>query len=266
MGEALSQAREDNVMSEILRGEAITVQFGGVMALKSVSFTVDQGSVLGLIGPNGAGKTTLLNAISGLVRPQTGRILLDERQITGQKAHVIARRGVARTFQIVQPFRNLTVLQNVAVGAMFCAKDAAGPEAVMGAAKDALSVVGITEKASYLPSQLTLSERKRLEFARALATRPRVLLLDEVMAGLNHSEIDRMIALIGEIRQTGLTIIVVEHVMKAILAVCDRLLVLHFGEKLAEGPALEVVNDPRVVSAYLGERFAKRHAESWGNP
>ncbi len=247
-------------MNGILKASDITVQFGGVTALKNVSFAAEEGKILGLIGPNGAGKTTLLNVVSGLIRPKTGSILLDGAELTGRKAHVIARLGVARTFQIVQPFRNLTALQNAAVGAMFCAKDASGTQSAREAAREALDRVGIAGKADYLPAQLTLSERKRLEFARALATRPKLLLLDEVMAGLNHTEIDRMVALIGEIKQSGLTIVVVEHVMKAILAVCDRLVVLHFGEKLAEGPVGDVINDPRVVSAYLGERFARRQA------
>ena len=244
----------------LLEVEGIGVRFGGVHALRDVTFAVGPGEVLGLIGPNGAGKTTLLNVVSSLVKPSAGRVVFDGDVITGRKAHMIARSGVARTFQIVQPFRNLTVAQNVAIGAMFCATDEAGPLAVADACEQAMEQVGIAAKRDFLPGQLTLSERKRLEVARALATRPRLLLLDEVMAGLNHSEIERMIELIRSINRTGLTIVVVEHVMKAITAVCQRAIVLHFGEKIADGTPAAVLADSKVVGAYLGDRYARRQS------
>jgi branched-chain amino acid transport system ATP-binding protein len=245
----------------LLDVENVSVRFGGVTAVKNVNLALHRGEVLGLIGANGAGKTTLLNVISGLIRPNTGSLVFEGEPIGGCKGHVIARRGIARTFQIVQPFRNLTALQNVVVGAMFCSGGHVGPDEVQSTAREALQLVGIATKSDRLPAQLTLSDRKRLELARALATKPKLLLLDEVMAGLNHSEIESIISLIRDINRTGLTIIVVEHVMKAIMAVCHRILVLQFGEKIAEGAPQEIVNDPRVVGAYLGERFARRHGE-----
>ncbi len=249
----------------ILAVRDVSVRFGGVVAVRDVSFDLFPGEIVGLIGPNGAGKTTLLNVVSGLAGRHDGTVAFDGETISGRKPHVIARKGIARTFQIVQPFKNLTVLQNVSIGAMFCAPNRLSSE-TRALAREALEKVGLGRKADILPTQLTLSERKRLELARALSTCPRVLLLDEVMAGLNHTEIERIVALIREIRADGLSIVVVEHVMKAIMAICDRIVVLRFGEKIADGPPDAVVNDPHVVSAYLGERFAKRHAAQEVSP
>ncbi|MGH7080833.1 MAG: ABC transporter ATP-binding protein [Acetobacteraceae bacterium] len=243
----------------ILEARDLSVAFGGVRALDSVSFAVTAGAVFGIIGPNGAGKTTLLNAISGVCRPRSGQLHFDGRNITGQPPYRLARLGIARTFQIVRPFARMTVRENVEVGAMFgtTRRGSAG-----SAAAEALVRTGLDAKADFMPPQLTLAERKRLEVARAIAMRPRVLLLDEVFAGLNHSEVAHAIELVRKIRGDGLTVIIIEHVMKAVLALCDRLLVLNFGTKLAEGPVADVIADPAVVQAYLGSRFAKIQASA----
>lgn len=236
----------------------VTVRFGGVIAVDAVSFDVHEGETVGLIGPNGAGKTTLLNVVSRLV-PATGRVELFGADVSRMPAFDLARRGVARTFQVVQPFANLTVRQNVAVAAMFSGTGRPEREAAE-LADQAIGRTGLGVKADMLPSHLTLADRKRLELARALAMQPRVLLLDEVMAGLNHVEIDRIIALIRDIKAQGTTIVVVEHVMKAIAAVSDRIVVLQFGKKIADGAPDHVFDDPAVVSAYLGDRFTRRRA------
>ena len=215
----------------LLEARGVSVAFGGVRALDDVSFAVRRGEIFGVIGPNGAGKTTLLNTISAVYRPRSGAILVDGVDVTGVAPHRLARMGVARTFQIVQPFARMTVRENVLVGAMFGDR---GQDAA-AAAEGALVRTGLMGKASFMPPQLTLAERKRLEVARALAMRPRILLLDEVMAGLNHTEVERSIELFRALQADGLTIVIIEHVMRAVLALCDRLMVLNFGAKLAEG-------------------------------
>ena len=241
----------------ILEARDVSVQFGGVRALDRLSFSVQPGEVFGVIGPNGAGKTTLLNTISAVCRPRTGAVHIDGVAVTGMAPHQLARLGVARTFQIVQPFARMSVRENVLVGAMF---GSATRHDAHDAAEAALRRTGLLAKAGFMPPQLTLAERKRLEVARALAMRPRILLLDEVMAGLNHTEIERVIELVRQLQADGLTIIVIEHVMRAVLALCGRLMVLNFGAKLAEGPAATVVADPHVVEAYLGSRFTRMQA------
>jgi len=244
--------------------QGLTLHFGGVNALDDVSVSVSQGELVGLIGPNGAGKTTLLNAISGLHRPQSGTIEFDGRAITGLPPYKIAKLGIARTFQVVRPFATLTVRENVAVGAMFSGERTLGHADALARADKALEQVRLSAKAENLPSHLTLSERKRLELARAMAMRPKLLLLDEVAAGLNQTEIGSMIELVRSLNQAGQTIIMVEHVMKAILSLCQRIVVLQFGKKIADGAPQAIVSDPHVVKAYLGERFAKRHALAAG--
>lgn len=240
----------------MLEARAISVWFGGVRALDRVSFAVRPGEIFGVIGPNGAGKTTLLNTISAVCRPRSGNVLVDGVPVVGMRPHRLAQLGVARTFQIVQPFARMTVRENVQVGAMFGNALRAD---VAAAVAMALDRTGLTAKSGFMPMQLTLAERKRLEVARALAMRPRLLLLDEVMAGLNHTEVEHSIALFRRLQADGLTLIVIEHVMRAVIALCDRLMVLNFGAMLAEGVAADVLANPDVITAYLGSRFARVH-------
>jgi branched-chain amino acid transport system ATP-binding protein len=248
----------------LLEATGITVHFGGITALTDVSFGVDEGEVLGLIGPNGAGKTTLLNVISGIYTPKPGRITYAGSEIVGMRPYRIAKLGIARTFQIVQPFVHLTVRENVAVAGMFSGTGLPHRDEALARAQEVLQRVGLAAKADYVPSTLTLAERKRLEFARALAMQPRLLLLDEVMAGLNHAEVGRIVELVRELNGAGLTIIMVEHVMKAIMAACHRIVVLQFGRKIADDTPEGVVGNADVIAAYLGDRYARRHRAARG--
>ncbi len=235
----------------LLEVRGVSKRFGGLTALSGVDFAVGAGEVVGIIGPNGAGKTTLFHLISGFYRPSGGEVRFDGRAIAGLRPHAVCRLGIARTFQLVQPFPTLTVLANAMIGAFTRVRR---PAAARDAARRALAAVDLEAKAEHEARTLTLSERKRLEVARALATGPRLLLLDEVMAGLTAAEIGLTIELCRRLRGEGLTILVIEHVLRAMMALADRLVVLHHGEKIAEGTPAAIARDPRVVQAYLGRR------------
>ena len=240
-----------------LRG--VTKRFGGVAAVDGVTFEVGEGEIVGIIGPNGAGKTTLLNCISGLHRLDGGDIRWQGASIAGMAPHRIAKLGIGRTFQIVKPFGSMTVRENAAVGALFGRADARrGPKEAFGIADQVLDLVGLKAKADHPVSALTIPDRKRLEVARAVATRPHLLLLDEVMAGLNNVEIDDALEMVRAVHATGVTVLLIEHVMRVIVGVCRRAVVLDFGQVLAQGEPEVVLRDDRVIQAYLGERYAKR--------
>jgi len=229
----------------------LTKDFGGLRAVSRLSFDAEPGEILGLIGPNGAGKTTVFNLVTGFLRPSAGRILLEGRSVVGLRPHAITRRGIARTFQVVKPFPRLSVRENVTLAAF--SHEAARRRAEALAAQ-ILERVGLQDKLGSLAADLTLGEQKRLEIARALATDPRLLLLDEPMGGLNPREVNAACALVEQIRADGVSVILVEHVMKAIMRISNRIVVIHHGEKIADGPPERVVNDPGVIAAYLGTR------------
>ncbi len=237
----------------LLEIEGLTRTFGGLRAVGDLSFSVGEREVLGLIGPNGAGKTTVFNLITGYVQPSAGRIRLDGKSVVGLRPHAVARRGIARTFQIVKPFPGLTVKENVTLAAFLRHPARRDAEAF---ALDVLGRLGLGSRAGDLASQLTLMDQKRLELAKALATGPRLLLLDEPMGGLNPSEVDVASGMVEEIRRGGVTVILVEHVMKAIMRISDRVVVVNQGEKIAEGPPAQVVREPAVLAAYFGKRSA----------
>jgi len=238
-------------MSALLEVQNVTMRFGGLTAVSRVDLTLRQGELVGLVGPNGAGKTTLIAVISGFLKPNEGSVLFNGQNITGLKPNRIARMGIVRTFQIVKPLDNLTVMDNVMVGA-YANISFIDPKQAHECADAAMEITGLTPLAGRLAGHLTLASRKRLEIARAIAMQPKLLLLDEVFAGLTPSESDDAIAMIREIRKTGLTILMIEHVMKVTMALSERVVVLHFGEKIAEGIPEEVMRDEKTVQAYLG--------------
>ena len=236
----------------MLELEAVTKRFGGLTAVKDVSLRAAPGEILGIIGPNGAGKTTLFNVISGFYAPNTGTVRLDGRDIGGLAPHHVCALGLTRTFQLVKPFGNLSVLDNVMIGAL------TRRSSTRAARTDAERVIDICDLGRHAAARaraLPLALRKRLEVARALATQPRLLLLDEVMAGLNPTELIAMVALIRRLHANGLTLIVIEHIMAAMMRLAQRIVMLHHGEKIAEGTPREITSDRRVIDAYLGEEF-----------
>lgn len=246
-------------MSEaVLSAGKLSVRFGGLRAVDDVDVELYPGKLLGVIGPNGAGKSTLINLLSGHLRPTAGRVLMAGRDVTGARPWRITHAGVARTFQIVKPFRGMTVADNVTVAALHGPHRQRRPHRFVEAVLDR---VGLAGKGALAPSELSIADARRLELAKALALRPQVLLLDEVLAGLRPAEIGPALRLIGGLRDEGLAILMVEHVIQAITAVSDEVLVLHHGEVLTRGAPGTVLSDSRVVEAYLGSRYAKG-----GNP
>ncbi len=240
----------------ILEGKKITRRFSGLIAVNEVDFSINEHEIVGLIGPNGAGKTTLVNVITGIYPPSEGAVYFKGTNISGRKPYQIGRMGISRTFQIVKPFPGMTVRENAAIGAMFGAKGKSkSARRAMRNAEEILEFVGLADMMNKSADQLSVASRKRLEMAKALAMEPEVVLFDEVMAGLNFREIDQAVELIKKIREQGNTILVIEHVMRAIKSVCDRIFVLHHGEKIADGPVNAVLSDEVVIKAYLGRRY-----------
>ena len=228
----------------------VSKRFGGLLALTDVSYSVNKGEILGLIGPNGAGKTTLFNAVNGFYPPTKGEVLFKGEKISHLKPHQVCKLGIGRTFQVVRPLRRMTVLDNVIASAFLRAKDKTEAE---GIAIEHLRFTGLYEDRNVLSKGLPLGKRKKLEMTRALATRPEMLLLDESFAGLNPSEQNELIDIIRQIRAKGITIMVIEHHMKVIMALSDRIVVLNYGQKIAEGTPKEISSNPLVIEAYLGE-------------
>ncbi len=240
-------------MSAILEVTGLGKHFGGVKAVNDVSFQIEAGEIFGLIGPNGAGKTTLFNLVNGVIKPDSGRVMFNGHDITGKEPYDVVRLGLARTHQIVKPLKDMTVVENVTVGACFGADNQSLAQA-RETAQGILGAVGLEERADTRAGELNIAGKKRLEIARALAANPRLLLLDETLSGLNPSEVEHMLEVIRRIREErGIAILVIEHLMQVIMQLSDRIMVLSFGQKLAEGKPEEIAHNPTVIEAYLGD-------------
>lgn len=245
----------------ILEGRGVTKAFGGLAAVDGVDFEVRAGEILGLIGPNGAGKTTLLNLINGVFPMTSGEMVFDGHSLNGLKPHQIARLGIGRAFQIVRAFEGLTVKENALVGNLFGRKNHTDIKKGLKEVEEVLDFLGLAHKMDFMVSQITIADRKRLELARALSMDPKLLLLDEVMAGLNPREVDDLMQTVVQINKKGVSILFIEHVMKAVMGISHRVMVLQFGKRIALGPPKEIAEDPGVIESYLGQRFARKEAD-----